>query len=296
MQHRSPSRRTTLRSALGTTLGTALALGCAGLGVTPAAAGQGRVFRDVRAFGGTWEGVYDGRRARLRIVVVRQSPGTLHTLYLTLTDLDRDETFTGSLEDLPATSHLAGGIALRGSAALTLRALVLHTRDTDRLSGTSVRDGRGFPLSFRRSGTGPAHVKNRPFRDYRDWYGGYAGDAGEGRYAGDLDGRPAELTVLREDTPEGTLIGFRLVDLDRGMSWGTALRESEVRQWPYDRQRDPLAGSTLTPARFLDEPLQVDSLYWHGSDAAYVSGASAGPGGLYGMSFVRRAAPSVRGR
>ncbi|MEU1779048.1 hypothetical protein ABZ545_06090 [Streptomyces abikoensis] len=292
MQHRSPSRRTTLRSALG----TALVLGCAGLGTgTAAAARQGGVFRDVRAFGGTWEGVYDGRRARLRIVVVRQSPGTLHTLYLTLTltDLDRDETFTGSLEDLPATSHLAGGIALRGSAALTLRALVLHTRDTDRLSGTSVRDGRGFPLSFRRSGTGPAYVENRPFRDYRDWYGGYAG---EGHYAGDLDGRPAELTVRREDTPEGTLIGFRLEDLERGMTWGTVLREAEVARWPRDRQRDPLAGRTLTPARFLDEPLQVDSLYWHGANAAYVSGASAGPGGLYGMSFVRRAAPPAHGR
>ncbi|MCC3776503.1 hypothetical protein [Streptomyces sp. UNOB3_S3] len=286
MQYRSPSRRTALRSALG----TALALGCAGLGTDAAAAvttarEKGGVFRDVRAFHGTWEGVYDGRRARLRMVVVRQSPGTKHTLYLTLADLDRDETFTGSVEDVPATSHMAGGIALRGSAALTLRALVLHTRDTDRLSGTSVRDGRGFPLSFRRSGTGPAYVQNRPFRDYRDWY------AGDGRYTGDLDGRPAELTVLREDTREGTLIGFRLADLDRGMSWGTALRESEVRRWSRDRQRDPLAGTVLTPARFLDEPLPVDSLYWHGANTAYVSGASAGPGGLYGMSFVRRAAP-----
>lgn len=288
MQYRSPSRRTALRSALG----TALALGCTGLGAGAAAAvtagrpaGQGGVFRDVRAFHGTWEGVYDGRRARLRIVVVRQSPGTRHTLYLTLTDLDRDEAFTGSLEDVPATSHLAGGIALRGSAALTLRALMLHTQDTDRLSGTSVRDGRGFPLSFHRSGTGPGYVQNRPFRDYRDWY------AGDGGYAGDLDGRPAELTVRRENTREGAFIGFRLTDLDRGMTWGAALRESEVGRWSYDRQRDPLGGLVLAPARFLDEPLQVDSLYWHGANTAYVSGASAGPGGLCGMSFVRRAAP-----
>ncbi len=142
------SRRAALASMTGAAL-TAAGFAAGGRG-TAWAAEAGGTFRDVRDFGGTWEGTYDGRRARLRIVVMRQSPGPLHTVFLTFTDLGRNETFIGSREDVPGTAHEIDDIAFRGARALFWPRLLIHTRDTDCLSGTSSRNGTCFPLSFRR--------------------------------------------------------------------------------------------------------------------------------------------------
>ncbi|MEU7137038.1 hypothetical protein [Streptomyces sp. NPDC046261] len=286
MKHRSMSRRTALKSALG----TALAAGGIALGGTvPAAAAAraaaGGVFHDVRDFHGTWEGVYDGRRARLRIAVIQEPPAMLRTLYFTFTDLDRDETYTGSRRNIPPDSRSVSTITLGGPALLSWPTLLIHTWDTDILSGTAGPAGHRHPMVFHRSTVAPPRVDNRPFRGFDDWCGL---PVGRGHYLGSLDGRRARLEIDSSYAGSERRMTFRLSDLDRKRDWYTDLYESDVRRWSYDRQRDPLAGVWMKPYWERQEPLWIDSLYWHRHNAAYVTGESARLGSPCGMSFVRR--------
>ncbi|MEU4211000.1 hypothetical protein AB0F13_13570 [Streptomyces sp. NPDC026206] len=244
----------------------------------------GRKFHDVRAFHGTWEGVYDGRRARLRIVVTQEAPGTLCTLYLTFTDIDRGETFTGSRERLPWNCHEVGSITLSGAATLFWPSLLIHTGDTDVLSGVSDRSNRRYPMSFHRSATGPSYVRDRPFGSFDDWCGAPVGRA---RYAGSLDGRRAQLDVDVSSAGSERRFVFHLADLDRKADWYAHVAESEVRRWSYDRQRNPLAGVRMSPYWDRQEPLLIGYMYWHSGNAAYVTGEYVVQGSPYGMSFIR---------
>ncbi|MFI9235138.1 hypothetical protein [Streptomyces sp. NPDC053079] len=291
MMHRSMSRRTALRSAVGGALaaggltlgGTVPAAAAAAAGAPTTAAGG--VFRDVRDFHGSWEGVYDGRRARLTIAVAQEPPAMLATVYFTFTDLGRDETYTGSRRNVPPGTRAIAAITLGGPALLSWPTLLIHTRDTDILSGTADPGGRRHPMVFYRSTAAPSPVPNRPFRGFEDWCGL---PVGQGRYLGSLDGRGARLDVDCSYAGSERRMTFRLGDLERRIEWYTRLTESDVRRWSYDRQRNPLAGVWMKPYWERQEPLWIDSLYWHGHNAAYVTGESTRQGGPCGMSFIRR--------
>ncbi|MCA6094524.1 hypothetical protein LE181_20420 [Streptomyces sp. SCA3-4] len=290
MKYRSMTRRTALKSAVGTALAAGGLTWGSAMPVA-AATGGGRAFRDVRAFHGTWEGVCDGHRARLRIVVAQEPPGTLHTVYLTFTDLERGATYVGSRREVAPGARDIGTVTLSGAAALTWPSLLVHTCDTDVLSGIGSSGGRGYPMAFHRSATAPALVQNRPFRDFEDWCGR---PLGRGRYLGSLDGRRAQLDVDVTLAGSERRMVFHLSDLDRGTDWYSQVLESEVRAWGPGRQRNPLAGVRMRPYWEGQEPLRIGCLYWHGGNAAYVTGEGVGRDGRFGMTFVRRTPLNTR--
>ncbi|GHC51379.1 hypothetical protein [Streptomyces cinnamoneus] len=282
MAQQPMSRRTALRRAAGTALAAGAALAVGGTTTPAAAAGT---LQDVRAFHGTWQGAYDGRQARLEIVAQQQPPSSYYTLFLTFTELERNETYSGYVQYVPRDAHEIRGITLTGPSTLSWPVLLLHTWNTDYLSGTSSWNGTGFPMSFYRSSVAPPFAAGRPFRGYGDWYSPPHDHA---TYAGTIDGRRATLEVLKYGVSGKPQTQFTLTDLDRGTAYAATFLDVDFGSWSADRQRNPLAGVTMSPIRPGPEPKYIESLYWHSWNAMYVSGADIWQGGRYGMSFIRQ--------
>ncbi|WP_030574671.1 hypothetical protein [Streptomyces aureocirculatus] len=270
------------------TVGTALAAGATsvlGGAVTSAAAAGPRRVQDVRAFHGTWLGSYDGRNARLEIVAQQQPPSTNYTLFLKFIELERNETYSGYVQNVPLDAHEVRNITLTGPSTLIWPTLLQHTWNTDYLSGTSSWNGTGFPMSFSRSTIAPPFVASRPFRGYGDWY---SPPNNHSVYEGNNDGRRAKLEVLKYFVAGKPQTQFTLTDLDRDTAYAATFLDVDFGSWSMDRQRNPLAGVTMKPFTPGLEPKYIESLYWHSWNPMYVSGANIWQGGRYGMSFVRR--------
>lgn len=103
---------------------------------------------------GTYSGHNDGRRARLTI----KHTGTtemVHGFDVTLEDLDRNETFTGKGQTTFVNPHGVGHIMeigtlqqVNGSGQKKVNRLLLHTWDTDHISGSTEWHGTDYGLSF----------------------------------------------------------------------------------------------------------------------------------------------------
>lgn len=282
--HQPISRRTALKRAAGAALaaGAASAVGGA---LTPAAAAGTLRLQDVRAFHGTWLGSYDGRHAKLEIVAQQQPPSSYYTLFLKFSELERNETYSGYAQNVPLNAHEIRNITLTGPSTLSWPNLLLHTWNTDYLSGTSSWNGTGFPMSFSRSTVAPPFAAGRPFRGYGDWY---SPPNGHSEYAGNIDGRRAKLEVSKYWVSGKPQTQFTLTDLDRDTAYAATFLDVDFGSWSMDRQRNPLAGVTMKPVLPGPEPKYIESLYWHSWNAMYVSGADIWQGGRYGMSFVRQ--------
>lgn len=102
-------------------------------------------------FVGVFEGPSDGRRARL---TVRKHSDD--SLALELHDLDRKTVFSGSvrpnLSD-PGHAHVLRDFTLkaRDGSAKRFGVLLLHTWDSDFVSGTTIWGGREFGVAFERT-------------------------------------------------------------------------------------------------------------------------------------------------
>ena len=277
MSHQQVSRRFVLKAASGIGVGLA-----AGMAAGPAASGT---FGDVRAFGGAWKGAYDGRKARLSVVALAQPPSSLFTLLFTFTDEDRNQTFTGNVQNVPRDAHEIHGITLTGPATLSWPILTLHTWNTDYLSGLSLWGGTRYPMAFYRSAIAPPYAPARPFTGYTDWFGP---QAGTGVYRGFLDGRPARLDVTPDRSQPRPVVQFTLTDLDRDVVRSQGVFEDLMRDGRIVSPRDPLAGLPLSTRPPGADVLTVDSLAMHSWNCSYVSGVHLWQNNRYGMSFIRQ--------
>ncbi len=110
-------------------------------------------FQRFQDFFGTYDGSYDGRRARLVIGDVKtNSPWPM--CRLTFTELERNQVYVGTHIHKGPHDHVLTDIVLKqqeGSGQVTWRRLHLHTWDTSHLSGESIWDGIEFGMSFTRA-------------------------------------------------------------------------------------------------------------------------------------------------
>lgn len=110
-------------------------------------------FQRFQDFFGTYDGSYDGRRARLVIGDVKtDSPWPM--CRLTFTELERNQVYVGTHIHKGPHDHVLTDIVLKqqeGSGQVTWRRLHLHTWDTSHLSGESIWDGIEFGMSFTRA-------------------------------------------------------------------------------------------------------------------------------------------------
>lgn len=101
-------------------------------------------------FFGTWLGEYDGRKAKLVISDTKgDSPHPM--LHLRFTELERDETYVGTVTQ-DHDSHVLTHMTLKrvgGSGYVTWKRLKLEDRNS--LSGISTWNGNEYGMSFTRS-------------------------------------------------------------------------------------------------------------------------------------------------
>ncbi|WP_075879843.1 hypothetical protein [Vreelandella massiliensis] len=103
---------------------------------------------------GTYTGYSDGRRAKLTIEH-NSTTEMIHDFNVTLEDLDRNQTFTGSGQTKFVNPHGVGHIMqviplkeVGGSGQKDVNRLLLHTWDTDIISGSSQWNDTDYGLSF----------------------------------------------------------------------------------------------------------------------------------------------------
>lgn len=110
-------------------------------------------FHDHTDFWGEYEGSHDGRRARLTVGDARADTAW-PVFAITLEDLDRDQTFHGVHHQRTEPSdgeHVLTDVRLPeegGEGETRYRKLLVHTWDTDHVTGISVWNGRDFGASF----------------------------------------------------------------------------------------------------------------------------------------------------
>jgi hypothetical protein len=113
-------------------------------------------FRNENDFYGTYEGAHDGRRARLEIAGTKEDPWW-PLFYVTFEDLDRGERYRGRHEQRERPrdgAHVLTDVRLEeidGSRTVTYRKLLVHTWNTEYLTGISLWNGREFGASYRRT-------------------------------------------------------------------------------------------------------------------------------------------------
>lgn len=109
--------------------------------------------RQIGHWTGTYSGFSDGRRARLTI----EHDGTteaVHAFQITLEDLDRNNTLKGRGQTTfipPGEGHIMQVGTLQnvsGSGTKDVNRLLLHTWNTDIISGSSQWSGNDYGLSF----------------------------------------------------------------------------------------------------------------------------------------------------
>jgi hypothetical protein len=109
-------------------------------------------FQHFQDFFGTYDGSYDGRRARLEIGDVKgDSPWPM--AHLRFTELERGQVYVGTYVQRGAHAHVMTDIVLKlqgGTDQVTWSRLHLHTWNTDYLSGVSIWNGIEFGMSFTR--------------------------------------------------------------------------------------------------------------------------------------------------
>ncbi|QNP68176.1 hypothetical protein IAG44_00965 [Streptomyces roseirectus] len=276
------------RAALKTVAGTALTAGLGSLslaGANSAAAAGG--FTDIRQFQGTWNGSYDGRSSRLTIRVQGQPPSDRYTLFFTFTD-ESGASYSGTLQNIAASTYHLPYFKLGANGELDWQGLLLHTWNTDYISGFSVWNSGVYPMSWTRS------TVNDPFTPGPQWtgYTDYFGD-----YAGFLDGRNARLVVSRGQRPDPSQAGSPLKptvervisDTDRGTSWFAWNWEADVQRQPVSQQRILLEGFYTTPDP-QPTTLKLDYIFPHGWNRNYISGRIqqiGSPSSYYGIQFKR---------
>lgn len=117
-------------------------------------------FRSSHDFLGTYDGHHDGRRARLKIAS-RQTRADRPIFQITLTDLDRSVTFHGShthRNTRPGHAHILKDITLNqvgGTDKKHYQYLLLHTWNTDYLTGIDIWREREFGAFFERMRVSP---------------------------------------------------------------------------------------------------------------------------------------------
>jgi hypothetical protein len=119
-----------------------------------------RQFNTTLDFMGTYIGRYDGRRAKLDIwQVYGIYPPNGYSFGITLTDLDRNVSFTNSgtplIQNTGPRRHFITEFGLwNASGSVHIRRLFLHTWDIDYISGESVWNNTEYGFSFMRQYSG----------------------------------------------------------------------------------------------------------------------------------------------
>lgn len=249
-------------------------------------------FADYRNWEGSWVGSYDGRPASL----TSSSSLTLdpHRAQLSLDYHENGNLWVSALDgDFDAFAHDVrdrhldplGGAPARGR--LEWPRLLIHTWDTDFISGSSRWDGKEYGLWFARvpatPGPRPALAIGRRFTTWYNLDGGGDHPHNTGiswPTRGVYDGRPASLGIGVD--PEGPTpsqdANLRFVFDDfaghRWHGWKT------VRPW--DHWVEDLE---LTPERPSDGPLRWPRFHLHTWNTRQASGWSEWDGQQYGFAF-----------
>jgi hypothetical protein len=122
-----------------------------------------RRFESIRDFTGKWVGSYDGRNARMSIMIQpHNGEGSgAFAVIITFEELDRGERYENGdrdrrhVEQTEGASHVLRDIELfqsDGEGRVFLKRLYLHTWDVDYLSGISEWNGVEYGFSFKREG------------------------------------------------------------------------------------------------------------------------------------------------
>jgi hypothetical protein len=109
-------------------------------------------FTGIQDFFGTFEGRYDGRRARLVVSDIK-GDSLESILNIRFTDLDRNETYVSNHNAGTDPSHVLRGIKLKrqgGNATVSWPRLMVHTWDVRYLSGESEWNGKEFGMFYTR--------------------------------------------------------------------------------------------------------------------------------------------------
>lgn len=114
---------------------------------------QAANFQGPEDFYGVYEGSWDGRRARLTIDD-RVGDFPVFICNITLEDLDRNTTYRASSVKHAEHKHMFRDVKLKGirgtNGSKFVKIILLHTWNTDYLSGMDIWNNREFGFSFKR--------------------------------------------------------------------------------------------------------------------------------------------------
>lgn len=113
---------------------------------------MGAQFKSALDFAGFYQGSYDGRNAEIQITTAQDPDGTI-SLNINFIDRDRHEEYAQGFGGLDSGSHVLQDITLPrvgGTGNVNLQYLLLHTWNTDFLSGVSTWNSTPYGMSFTR--------------------------------------------------------------------------------------------------------------------------------------------------
>jgi hypothetical protein len=229
----------------------------------------------LRAWPGTYEGWNDGRRAVLTLTETRRT-GERAYYALRLRDVERGVEFRGEASSRANRSaHRLRDIRMTapGGQEIRIERLLLHTWNTDFVSGVARSSGHRYGLVFGRDGF-TARMSRGPLGSDRFWPCRWIGE-----YDGRLDGRDARLSIrLVLASRRSVSFALALTDVDRGVTWS---RSSLVvgRSDPL-RELDSLHLRTESGADG-----HVHELLLHTWNTAYISGRTRSDEIDYGLGF-----------
>ncbi len=104
-------------------------------------------------FIGIYNGSYDGRKAQVEIFPPG-GPFPPYVFIVTFTDIDRNETYEGVVNQNNISAHIISAIDLTlrgGGNMIHWSKLLLHTWDISYMSGISVWNNTEYGMSFTRT-------------------------------------------------------------------------------------------------------------------------------------------------